>query len=105
MKNGLALSLVIILGLYSLSYLGLRSESFCTGWWWKASYFNNCGIWPGQPLYWIAALINLGIIAIRFFLNSSGRSASLGKEYGIFCPYCESSLEQQEKDCGKNFDK
>jgi hypothetical protein len=80
MKNGLVLALAILGGLYFLSYFGLRSWTFCPGWGWRASYFNNLGIWPGHSLFWVSALIILGIAVVGFFFKSVGRPASPQKK-------------------------
>ena len=53
MKNGLVLALAILGGFYFLSYFGFRSWALCPGWGWKSSYFNNFGIWPGHPFFWV----------------------------------------------------
>ena len=77
MKNGLVLVLAILGGLYFLSYFGLRSWPLCPrkriGR--RASYFNNFGIWPGHPLFWVMVLVVLGCAAVMFFSRSKGTPA------------------------------
>jgi hypothetical protein len=80
MKNGLVLALAILGGLYFLSRFGFRSWPLCPGWGQRSSYFNNYGIGPGHPLFWVSALIILVIAVVGFFFKSAGRPASPQKK-------------------------
>jgi hypothetical protein len=84
MKNGLVLilALAILAGFYFLSYFGFRSRTLCSGWGWRTSYFNNFGIWPGHPLFWVTAIIILGIAAANYFSKSDVRPDSSKKKLG-----------------------
>jgi hypothetical protein len=92
MKNGLVLGLAILGGLYFLSYFGFRSWPLCSGWGWRSSYFNNLGIWPGHPFFWVMVLVALGCAVVMFFPRSKGTPASTEKKERNFCPHCGSSL-------------
>ncbi|MBI5605379.1 MAG: hypothetical protein HY879_18760 [Deltaproteobacteria bacterium] len=96
MKNGLVLGLAILGGLYFLSYFGFRSGPM--GWGWRSSYFNNFGIWPGHSLFWVAALIILGIAVVGFFSKSAGKPISSKGNDRNSCPHCGGSLDPLGKD-------
>ena len=95
MKIGLVLGLAILGGLYFLSYFGFRSWPLCPGWGWRSSYFNNFGIWPGHPFFWVMALVVLGCAVVMFFSRSKGTPASSEKKDRNVCPHCGSSLGRQ----------
>ncbi len=85
MKNILILifGLTVLAGLYFLpNLLGLGPGPVCSGWWWKASYFNDYGIYQGHPLYWVMALVILGMAAAGLFSNlTRGRFKKNGSSY------------------------
>ena len=95
MKNGLVLAMAILGGLYFLSYFGFCSWALCPGWGWRSSYFNNFGIWPGHPLFWVMVLVVLGFAAVMLFSRPKGTPDSYEKKDRNFCPHCGSSLGQQ----------
>ncbi|MFH0788587.1 MAG: hypothetical protein V2B13_13370 [Pseudomonadota bacterium] len=94
MKNGLVLALAILGGLYFLSYFGFRSWALCPGWGWRSSYFNNFGIWPGHPLFWVMVLVVLVCAVVMFFFRSKEPLTSSEKKDRNTCPSCGRSLGQ-----------
>ena len=95
MKNGLVLALAILGSLYFLSYFGFRSWALCPGWGWRSSYFNNLGIWPGHPFFWVMAVIILVCVAVMFLSRVPQRTppSELKDKDRNICPHCGGAVD------------